>query len=36
MRTIYKYPLMPAQEQTIYVSLLKIDDQIALNIKKQI
>lgn len=36
MRTIYKYPLKPAQEQTIYVPLLKVGDQIALNIKKQI
>lgn len=26
MRAIYKYPLIPAQEQTIYVPLLKVDE----------
>lgn len=36
MRTIYEYPLKPVLKQTIYVPMLKVDDQIALNIKKQI
>lgn len=36
MRTIYKYPLIPAVEQTIYVPLLKTDLYTAMNIKQQI
>lgn len=36
MRTIYKYPLRPATEQTIYVPLLKPDLYTAMNIKQQI
>lgn len=36
MRTIYKYPLTPVVEQTIYVPLLKIDSYTAMSIKEQI
>lgn len=36
MRTIYKYPLTPAVEQTIYVPLLKTGPDTAMKIKHQI
>lgn len=36
MRTVYKYPLAPVVEQTIYVPLLKTGPDTAMKIKHQI